>query len=206
MSIAAATMARVEVNATTVLRRVQAAHRQRVQASSSCPGGCSAPVDAASPKNFGAGIGSVQRPQAREEARVPAMGVCQSSTGHNLRTENGAHGGWQGNIARMHVAGLGNSSARHLPVPKTANDAAYGRQVDVVMVDTPLRPSLLQLRMSGPPRVSRSCGVTWRSRARHVGRAQTAAPERIRAFGAGGPVNEGRTARPGAALERILHG
>ena len=150
MSIAAATMARVEVQATTVLRRVQAAHRQRVQASSSCPGGCSAPVDAASPKNFGAGIGSAQRPQAREEMRVPAMGVCQSSTGHNLRTENGAHGGWQGNIARMHVAGLGNSSARLLPVPKTANDAAYGRQVDVVMVDTPLRPSLLASPATSP--------------------------------------------------------
>ena len=111
---------------------------------------------------------------------------------HNLRTENGARCGWQWNIARMHVAGVGNSSARLLPVPKPANDAANGCQVDVSMMATPLRPSLLQLCMSGPPRVSRSCGVTWRSRARHVSRAQTAAPERTRAFGAGGPVNEGR--------------
>ena len=115
-------------SARTVLRRAQPARRQRVQAGGSCPGGCSAPGTAALPSDCGSGFGRSQRPRECEGAKVAATEVHRSLTGHTCRTEKWSDTGWQGNIARMQGAGLGNSSAVIVPASKPANNAADGRK------------------------------------------------------------------------------
>ena len=64
----------------------------------------------------------------------------------------------------------------------------------MLMVPTLRILAAAQMSMSGPLRFFWCSGVTWRLRSRHAGRARTTAPERTRAFGAAGQVNEGRTA------------
>ena len=145
------------------------------------------------PSDCGPAFGSAQGPRTREEARAAAMGVHRSSTGHTCRTEFEHDDGWQRTIARMQGVDPGNSSAPILPVSKPANDAAGRCQDDVLMVATPQVLDDAQMRMSGPLHVSWSGGVTWRLRARHVGRARMVDPERTRPFQDGGEVIEGRT-------------
>ena len=70
----------------------------------------------------------------------------------------------------MQRAKPGNSSARFSPASKPANDAAEGYQIDVLRVTTLHILAGAQMRMSGPLHFFWSSGVTWRSRARHVGR------------------------------------
>ena len=106
----------------------------------------------------------------------------------------------------MQRAKPGNSSARFSPASKPANDAAEGYQIDVLRVTTLLILAGAQMRMSGPLHFFWSSGVTWRSRARHVGRAQTVGPERTRAFGTAGQVNEGRTSCLGEPFAQKLRG
>ena len=146
------------------------------------------------PSDCGPAFGSTQRPRPREAARATALAVHRSSTGHTCRTEFEHYDSWQGNIARMQGAGLGNSSVCILPVPKPANDTADPCQIYVLMVTTAHIFTDAQKPMSGLLHFFWSSGATWRSRARHVGRAQTAGPKRTRASGTADQVNDGRTA------------
>ena len=189
-------------SARTVLRRAQPARRQRVQAGGSCPGGCSAPGTAALPSDCGSGFGRSQRPRECEGAKVAATEVHRSLTGHTCRTEKWSDTGWQGNIARMQGAGLGNSSAVIVPASKPANNAADGRKIEVLMAATPRILLSAQMRMSGRLHFFWSSGVDWRFRTRHVSRAWMADPKRTRPVGAAGRVNEGRTARCEQLQER----
>ena len=69
------------------------------------------------------------------------MGLHRSWTGHTCVTKNEAHTGWQGNVARVQGAGMGISSSRFLPTSKPANDAADGRQINVLMAAMLQMPS-----------------------------------------------------------------
>ena len=158
MSRAAGIMTRGEDIAQTVLRRAQAADGQRTRASASWPGGCGAPDVAARPNECGPAFGSAQGPRARSQARLPAMGLHRSWTGHTCVTKSEARIGWQGNVARMQGAGQGISSARLLPVSMPANGAADG-VIDRLADGGHAALALgARMRMAGPLRVSRSGG------------------------------------------------
>ena len=72
------------------------------------------------------------------------MGLHRSWTGHTCVTKNEAHTGWQGNVARVQGAGMGISSSRLLPTSKPANDAADGRQINVLMAAMLQMPLVLE--------------------------------------------------------------
>ena len=77
------------------------------------------------------------------------MGLHRSWTGHTCVTKNEAHTGWQGNVARVQGAGMGISSSRFLPTSKPANDAADGRQINVLMAAMLQMPSVLECARPG---------------------------------------------------------
>ena len=75
-----------------------------------------------------------------------AMRICRSSTGHTCVKKKRASTRWQGNVARVQGAGMGISSSRLLPTSKPANDAADGRQINVLMAAMLQMPSVLEMR------------------------------------------------------------
>ena len=77
------------------------------------------------------------------------MRICRSSTGHTCVKKKRASTRWQGNVARVQGAGMGISSSRFLPTSKPANDAADGRQINVLMAAMLQMPSVLECARPG---------------------------------------------------------
>ena len=144
------------------------------------------------PSDCGPAFGSAQGPRARSQARLPAMGLHRSWTGHTCVTKNEAHTSWQGNVARMEGAGPGISSVRTLPTSNPANGAAEGAADRLSDGDHAAQALGAQMRMAGPLRLSRSGGLRHRLRARHAGCAPRLGPLVPSPIAAGITAIEGR--------------